>query len=217
MRRTVVLAAALAAVILFVPLAACIPFPVHPGYIDLATKGRGRLDLTGAVGGQGNSLGGGLGGVQLGVDPYLTERLSLPVGLIGGLGSYGAGVTGGVAARLGVRYRLAPPFALGTGLGGGYYGWGYSGLASHAGGLHLDVEAVIGGRWGDVGLSVTARPTFEVLGPFFFLPVEAALVIHLSSRASLTLHAYGGPIVEMEPDPWAGGWGGGAIGFMMAY
>lgn len=196
---------------------ACVPFPVHPGYIDLAPKSRGRMDFTGVVGGQGNSLGGGLGGIQMGLDPYLTDRLSLPVGLIGGLGSYGWGVAGGIAARLGVRYRVVDAFALGGGLGGGYYGWGYSGLSGGGGGLHLDMEAAFGGRWGIVGLSITARPSFEVLSPMFLFPLEAAVALHVGKKAALTLHAYGGPMVEMEPDPWVGGWGGGAIGFLMTY
>jgi len=164
---------------------------------------------------------GGYGGVQLGVEPNLTEQLSLPIGLLGGLGGgFGTGV--GIVARVGLRYKVMDTVVIGGGLGGGFYGVSGSttgdidvNYASLAGGLHLDIEAAFGRRWNNIGLSVATRPTFEALSHTLYIPVEIALAFYISKRRAITLHAFGGPFLwDMSA---LGGWGGGAIGLLYQF
>ncbi len=117
------------AAIVLVSGPACVPPPVNPGYISIPSspKGKAVVNLMGG-GAYEASTGNGYGGGAFHADPFVTKRLSIPLGLSGG----GGAAVGGGAARVGLRYRAAPFMSLGGGVGGGGYGRNGVGAGSRA-------------------------------------------------------------------------------------
>jgi hypothetical protein len=101
---------------------------------------------------------------------------------------------------------------LGGGIGGGVGGSAFS----SAGSMFLDLELALGGRWSIVGLSVSLRPTFEVVHGYFFSPVSIALALYPRPRWAITFYVLGSPWMDMaDARDSYGGWLGGGLGFVV--
>ena len=182
-------------------LSACMPM-VNPGFISMQPRKPGAVDFQVNAGSGYPYLGWG----SVHVEPYATEKLSVPIGL---LGSYpGAG-----AARVGLRYRMTPVLTLGGGVGGGFFAVEYSidgDSDTAAGGFGLvDLELGLGRRWGKFALSFAFRPTYVIPTPMAYLPVEFGFAFYLSKAWAFTLLVNGGLVVS---DGGVGGGFGGGIG-----
>ncbi len=186
---------------------ACVPQPVNPGYISIPsnTKGKAVIGLMGG-GAYEASTGYGYGGGAFHADPFVTERLSIPLGLSGG----GGAAAGGGAARVGLRYRALSFMSLGGGVGAGAYG-GVGAIVT----AFLDLELAFGGRWSHFGFSLALRPSFDVVYGYFHIPTSFVIAIYPVEKWGITLHAMGNPFVELETDPYVGGWIGGGLGFVV--
>jgi len=188
---------------------ACVPPPINPGYISIpsSTKGKAVIALMGGGAYEMRNEVGYGGGAFL-VDPFVTQKLSIPFGLSGG----GGNAAGAGAGRLGLRYRAAPIMSLGGGVGGGL---GMSSVSGE-GALFLDLEIALGGKWSIVGLSLALRPTIDVLHGYFFAPISLALALYPQTNWAFTFHVLGSPWIDVTDIHDArGGWIGGGIGFVI--
>lgn len=157
------------------------------------------------------------GGGELQVEPYASRSLSFPITLAGGGSEWG----GGGAGRAGVRGRLLSWMALGAGLGGGVYKgdeYEFDGNTYNeepVGACFLDAELAVAHRWRVFGFSLATRPTFELVHELFYLPTELVLAFYPVQWVALTIHAYGGPVMSLDPDETArSGWIVGGVGIV---
>jgi hypothetical protein len=204
--------------LLLVAVVGCVRYPTNPGYINVTPRPERGVDLALYAGGgaeiwsDGFSTGGGAGGLN--VEPWLTDKMTLPITAVGG----GSDDTGGAATRLGLRYRPTSWVSIGGGVGGGVYVVHESDPLGnhHEGALHLDIELGVGGMWRFFGFSVGVRPTFEVTYGFFLLSSEFVIALYPMEMFAITVHVYGGPWVVLDPDDRdVGGWIAGGLGFVV--
>lgn len=154
---------------------ACQP-PAHSGYISMANREVGEMDISASIGGGSPVYLGA--GVQ--VEPYVTQSLSIPVTINAG---WGGGthervreeethaIQAYLTGRAGVRYRLREWVSLGLGVGGGYTRMIHAvkpigqveAEGRHEGTLLIDLELAIGHRWGSFGFSLSTRPTWDAV------------------------------------------------------
>ena len=162
---------------------ACMPPPMNVGYVAMNPSGCGGVDVQGQVG-MGGALPSGPpnGGGAAHVEPFVTRRVSIPIGV--GVGG-GAASDGFAPLRVGVRHRPLPFLAYGAGLGPSFVFdrafFGTTGVA--------DVELVLGLHRPCVGFSVGLRPalSFDAGGLAFYGLCDPSLAITLAPALSLTL------------------------------
>ncbi len=182
------------AVALLALLPACLGAPVAPGFISTAPASRGAVGV-GAGAGPAMLLGEGVtvaGGGAFHLDPFVSPRLSIPIEL--GLGGRGGGAAG--ISRFGLRYRPLDRFSLGFGGGPGF-------LANTDFDDRLvfnpygavDLEFAFSDRWGNVGLSAVARPSFAIYGNYaeMFGTLAASPAFYVTDNMALTIHLITGP------------------------
>ena len=192
------------AVLAVAAASACWPV-VPPGYVSLEPRRRGAVDLE-VAGGSGYPYVAPW--VSLNVDPYVTSRLSIPVGL--------AAIfpPGGASCRVGARYRLRNWTSLGGGATLAFFysdelGWSFHEAA--------DLEWILGHRWRRVGLSFVLRTQIQdFTSPKLDLGGEFALAIFFARRWAWILAANGGVALILEPSEDWGVWAvGGGVGIMV--
>jgi hypothetical protein len=160
----------------------CFAPPVNVGYVAMDPSRRGGVDVQGQIGG-----GGALprdpngGGAAMHVEPFVTPKVSIPIGT----GIVGSTVGGAVPLRVGVRHRATRFFAYGAGIGPGVSFLDGIVIASGT----ADIEFIFGlqRHWG--GFSVGLRPavTFDSGLAFFYTMVDPTLALAITPRTSLTL------------------------------
>lgn len=117
----------------------------------------------------------------MGVEPFVTRTVSIPIGA--GLGGSSSG--GHSPFRFGVRHRAARIFAYGFGIGPSVNFDEDYGLVSGV----ADVELVLGTQGRKAGFSLATRPalSFTADALAVYLLAEPTLAIRLVGRTSLTL------------------------------
>lgn len=174
----------------------CAGPPVAPGFVSTAPASPGAVNL-GAGAGPGlvfsNNGATVAGGGVIQVDPFVGERLSIPVEI----GSGGLRDSFSAVSRFGLRHRPADRFSIGFGGGPGFYGAGFDGNTEFGPYGAVDLEFAYSQQWGKFALSVVARPSLTIFegANYFELygTVAAAPAFFLNERVALTLHVLTGP------------------------
>jgi hypothetical protein len=180
-------------------VAGCLPPPMSVGYVAMDPAGQGHVDVQGQVGGGAwptyDAYGGG--GVTGHAEPFVADRISIPIGVGIGVASNRRETFGLLPVRVGVRHRATPTFAWGVGLGPSLafaeLGAGISGVA--------DLELVAGVQRRDIGFSFGVRPAFgfDDYEATFYGLLEPTVAIPVGSRrTSLTVSVLGGPWVSFS-------------------
>jgi hypothetical protein len=161
----------------------CMPPPMNVGYVAMDPAHAGGVDVQGQAGGGAwvpEAAGGG--GAAVHVEPFVSRRVSLPIG--GGLG--GSGLGGHAPLRVGVRHRATRVFAYGAGIGPSitFESFGPNFVAGVA-----DVEVVFGVDRRIVGFSIGVRPalSFAPGSLTFYALGDPTLAIALVGDTSLTI------------------------------
>jgi hypothetical protein len=197
----------------------CLPPPMNVGYVAMDPAGQGHVDVQGQVGGgawvSASPYGGG--GVAGHAEPFVADRVSIPIGI--GLGVAGDRweTIGLLPVRVGVRHRAARNFAWGVGLGPSI---GFAELGAGISGV-ADLELIAGLQRHNIGFSFGIRPafSFDGYGMTFYGLLEPTLAIPVGSRrTSLTVSVLGGPWVTVSGggnfvgSAWYSGFLGAAVG-----
>jgi hypothetical protein len=150
-------------------------------------------------------------------EPFVAERVSIPIGVgIGVVGDSG-GAGGRLPVRVGVRHRAVPTFAWGVGLGPSV---AFADLDAGVSGV-ADLELIAGVQRPNIGFSFGIRPafSFDPEDLTFYGLLEPTLAIPVGSRRlSLTVSVLGGPWVNVTHSGrfagsvWYSGFLGAAVG-----
>lgn len=208
------------------------PPPVQQGFISIEPGARGRTDVT-AVGGpvglfsaDGASIVGNGG---LNAEPFVGQRLSVPVGVgVGGSPAW-------VGSRVGLRYRPREyPITVGVGGGPGLTVRRYSELELAAREFDvgsygaLDLEFAMSHRWRRFALSGALRPALSIwnlaqLVSFYGL-IEITPAVFFTESIAMTLHVVTGPQLSVAreeggtySDPLPTGVLGGGLGLYVQF
>jgi len=127
------------------------------------------------------------------VDPFVGERLSIPIEI----GSGGLQSRFSAISRFGLRHRPADRFSIGVGGGPGFFRYQFDDAADLGSYGAVDIEFAYSQQWGKFGLSVVTRPSltiFEGANVFeFYGTVALAPAFFVSERVALTMHIMTGP------------------------
>lgn len=178
----------------------CLAPPMNVGYVAMDPSRRGGVDVQGQVGG-GGELPSGLagGGGAMHVEPFVTPKVSIPIGTA----VVGSTAGGFAPLRVGVRHRATRFFAYGAGIGPGIVFDRGSVTASAA----ADIELVFGLQrpWGGFSIGIRPAVTFDAGFATFYTLLDPTLAIAVTPRTSLTLAVpLGGAYTSL----------GGAVPFM---
>jgi hypothetical protein len=188
----------------------CMPPPTNIGFVDPSASRRGGLDVQGQVGGGGQfpvQTPGGGGAVH--VEPFVSPRLSVPIGL-----DYVRTRDYNFAPlRVGVRHRVRERLALGGGLGAATI-FDRSGVDAAG---TADLELIVSATQSRISVSAGLRPglVFDSGTVAFVALAEPALAIHVTEALSVTATVPFGVWYWFD-GPWRQGvgsfFGGGALG-----
>ena len=161
--------------------------PPTPGFVSVDRRNLRHPDFS--VSGLGAYPMRELAG-RLAVEPYVNERLSIPIEGRGGW-------PGNVQLRVGPRYRAADWLAVGV--GGGFTLFMLDDPDAATGHAHLDLELVLGWRWHRFGLSIGLRPMIGGGGNFrsddhrglFTALGDLSLAIFVSRTSAVVIHVGG--------------------------
>lgn len=176
----------------------CIPPPMNPGYVSTRPRRKGALDFNFQVGA---SLPMTAMGGSFHVEPYLNERLSVPI-------DFGVGFPTVSQIRSGIRYRVKDWLAVGGGAGLALVLFASSDDLPSAWG-QLDVEVACNWRWKWFGLSWALRPAISTgntldrefaFVPWFHVLTEVALAFYVAKAHAISFNFGGYGFVGHDGD-----------------
>lgn len=193
--------------------AGCTPVvpPVNPGFVSVAPRRDAQVDV--GVQAEGVAMcpliegcRGAVGGA-IHVEPYATDRISVPLS-VSGSGVFLESEVLAVPTRLGVRYRLGSGVAVGAGAGPSVLlvlGDSSGEPPAVLGGGNFDVDLAIGTTFSGGAVSFAARPAYSVMGTqsvetmhAFTMPLEAAAMAFMRDNLALGGSVVGGPTVTKD-------------------